>query len=98
MVFFEIIAFLAILSGICYIIVQYIRACYSLFDKIWRNQIFMIFSIIFVIMILVMAFVNGYGVYDYVGSRILIFFVFMNLYTAYLLYMYSITHEELKEI
>jgi hypothetical protein len=63
----------------------------NLLEKIWRNQIYLIFSCFFMILLIIMFFVNGLGVYEYVGDQILIMFTLLNMYTIYMQYMYTIT-------
>lgn len=52
---------------------------------------FLMFSFIFIVVIIVMLIINGFSVYEYTGNRILILFTFMNMYTIYLQYMFSVT-------
>lgn len=87
---FEIISFLIFAGGLTYIAVQYVRSAMEFFNKIWRNQMFLVFSFIFFLVISIMLVINGFSVYEYAGNRILILFGFMNMYTVYLQYMYSI--------
>jgi len=90
LVTFEVISFIIFAIGLAYICVQFIRSVMNFFDKIWRNQMFLAFSFLYIIVMIVMLVANGFSVYDYVGNRILILFTFMNMYTIYLQYMYSI--------
>lgn len=55
---------------------------------------FLMFSFIYIVVILVMLAIEGFSVYEYTGNRILILFGFMNMYTIYLQYMYSINNQE----
>ena len=95
---FEIISFLVFAGGLTYIAVQYIRSSMNFFSKIWRNQMFLVFSFIFFLVIIIMLIINGFSVYEYTGNRILILFGFMNMYTVYLQYMYSINGAEVKRL
>ena len=95
---FEIISFLVFAGGLTYIIVQYVRNAMNFFNKIWRNQMFLLFSFIFIVVIVVMLIIDGFSVYEYTGNRILILFGFMNMYTIYLQYMYSINSAEAKKL
>jgi hypothetical protein len=67
-------------------------------EKIWRNQIYLIFSCFFMILLIIMFFVNGLGVYEYVGDQILIMFTLLNMYTIYMQYMYTITKVEVEKL
>jgi hypothetical protein len=91
---FELISFLIFAGGLVYIATQYIRSAMNFFSKIWRNQMFLLFSFIFFIVIIVMLVIDGFSVYEYTGNRILILFGFMNMYTIYMQYMYSINGAE----
>lgn len=91
---FEIISFLIFAAGLVYISVQFVRSAMNFFDKIWRNQMFLMFSFIYIVVIMVMLIIEGFSVYEYTGNRILILFGFMNMYTIYLQYMYSINNQE----
>ena len=95
---FEIISFLIFAGGLIYIAVQYIRSSMNFFSKIWRNQMFLMFSFIFFLVIIIMLVIHGFSVYDYTGNRILILFGFMNMYTVYLQYMYSINGAEAQRL
>ena len=55
---------------------------------------FLMFSFIYIVVIVVMLIIEGFSVYEYTGNRILILFGFMNMYTIYLQYMYSINNQE----
>jgi len=60
---FEIISFLIFAGGLAYIVVQYIRSAMNFFNKIWRNQMFLLFSFIFIVIIIVMLAIDGFSVY-----------------------------------
>lgn len=90
----EIITIILVLVGFIYIIVQYARICMQVDEKLWRNQLFMFFSIFFIFISIVMFFVNGYNVFSYTGNRILLLYTQANMYTFYMQYMYSVTAEE----
>lgn len=90
---FEIISFLIFAGGLVYIAVQFTRSAMNFFDKIWRNQMFLLFSFLYIVVILVMLIIEGFSVYEYTGNRILILFGFMNMYTIYLQYMFSISSQ-----
>lgn len=55
---------------------------------------FLMFSFIYIILIIFMLIVSGFGVYEYAGNRILILYTFMNMYTYYLQYMYTVTRDQ----
>lgn len=60
---FEIISFLIFAAGLSYIIVQYVRCTLNFMNKIWRNQMFLMFSFLFIIVIIVMLVIDGFSVY-----------------------------------
>ncbi len=70
----------------------------NFFNKIWRNQIFLMFSFLFIVIIFVMLIIDGFSVYEYTGNRILILFGFMNMYTIFLQYMFSINTKEASKL
>lgn len=78
--------------------VKYVRNFPTLLDKIWRNQIFLIFSVFYIVLLVITFVVNGFGVYEYIGDQILIIFTIMNMYTIYMQYMYSVTKMELTKL
>ena len=90
----EIVVFILVMAGFIYIIINYIRICTQVDSKLWRNQLFMFFSIFFIFISIVMFFVNGYHIFSYEGNRILLLYTQANLYAFYMQYMYSITKEE----
>lgn len=53
-------ALLFVLLGFCYIIVNYIRLCMKADELLWRNQLFLFFSVFFIIMTIALFFVNGF--------------------------------------
>ena len=59
---------------------------------------FLAFSFLYIIVMIVMLVINGFSVYEYAGNRILILFSFMNMYTIYLQYMYSINSKEAQHL
>lgn len=90
----EILVLFMVMLGFIYILVQYVRVCMAVDEKMWRNQLFMFFSLFFLFITLVMFFVNGFSINDMSGNRILLLFTIMNMYTLYMQYMYSITNQE----
>jgi hypothetical protein len=95
---FEIISFLIYAAGFLYISFYFIRSTMNFFNKIWRNQIFLMFSFLFIVIIFVMLIIDGFSVYEYTGNRILILFGFMNMYTIFLQYMFSINTKEASKL
>ena len=80
--------------GFAYILVEYARVCTQVDEKLWRNQLFMFFSIFFIFISIVLFAVNGYSIFSYEGNRILVLFTEVNMYTFYMQYMYSVSGEE----
>ena len=77
-----------------YIIFSYIRLCTKLDTLLWRNQLFLFFSVFFIVMTLSLFFVNGFSINSFAGNRVLLLCTSMNMYTFYLQYMYSLPKEE----
>ena len=90
----EILVLICIVAGFVYLLFRYITICTKVDEKMWRNQLFMFFSIFFLFVVLVMFFINGFSINDMAGNRMLLLFTVMNMYTFYLQYMYSITNEQ----
>ena len=90
----ELVTLMAVVMGFAYIVAQYIRICMQVGQKMWRSQLFMFFSLFFLLVALLMFFVNGFSINDMSGNRILLLFTIMNMYTFYLQHMYSNTGDE----
>jgi hypothetical protein len=77
-----------------YIIMQYFRICCNKSDRLWRSELFMSYSILFIGAMIIFIFTdNALGSYDYNGTTVIFLYGLMNLYTWYLQYMYSPTKE-----
>lgn len=61
---------------------------------LWRNQLFLFFSVFFIAITIALFFLNGFEINSLVGNRMLLLYTAMNMYTFYMQYMYSITSEE----
>lgn len=74
--------------------IDYVRIFLKMNEMLWRNQLFLLFSIFFIVLTVAFFFVEGFEINSLTGSRILLLYTLMNMYTFYLQYMYSITSEE----
>jgi hypothetical protein len=80
-----------IIIGFCYIFISYIRLCVRGDEMLWRNQLFLFFSVFFIVITIVLFFVNGFEINTLAGNRILLLYTSMNMYTFYMQYMYSLS-------
>ena len=94
----EIILLILVVCGFIYIAFRYIKICMSIEEKLWRNEMFMFFSLFFLFTTLVIFVINGFRIHSYHGNRILLLYTEMNMYTFYMQYMYSVTGEEVERI
>ena len=79
-------------GAIVYIVYRYICICFNKSDRLWRSELFMVYSILFILaMVLFLATDNAFGAYHYDGTTVVFLYGLMNLYTWYLEYMYSPT-------
>lgn len=92
----EIIVMLLIVGIFLYIFCRYVQACSSSEDKLWRNQLFLFFSVFFLFLTAMLFFIEGFRIYTYEGNRILVLYSLMNFYVFYLQYMYRVPKEELE--
>lgn len=84
----------SILFGIvmAYLVLQYLRICCYKTDRLWRSELFMSYSILFMGAMVIFIFTdNALGSYSYDGTTVVFLYGLMNLYTWYLQYMYSPT-------
>jgi hypothetical protein len=58
---------------------------------LWRNQLFLFFSVFFIVITIVLFFVNGFEINTLAGNRLLLLYTSMNMYTFYMQYMYSLS-------
>jgi hypothetical protein len=86
--------------GFGYMIYQYIEIFRRFEGKLWRNQLFVFFSIFFIIVTCfckcsanIVFFINGFDIHSFIGGRVLILYVELNTYLMYMQYMYSPTAE-----
>lgn len=94
----EIVSLLTLVIGFAYIIFTYIRLCIKADELLWRNQLFLFFSIFFIVMTIALFFVNGFEINSFAGNRILLLLTMMNMYVFYMQYMYSISKEERERV
>jgi hypothetical protein len=87
-----------------YMIAQYIQIFLKFEGKLWRNQLFVFFSIFFIIVTFfckyslnVVFFINGFDIHSFIGGRVLILYVELNTYLIYMQYMYSPTAEAIQK-
>jgi membrane protein YdbS with pleckstrin-like domain len=66
--------------------------------KLWRSTIFILFSLVFLLAVIIIISSNALAIFNYKPSSILLVYTFVNTYIIYLQYMYSITREELDKI
>jgi hypothetical protein len=59
-VLLEVAAILVVLLGFCYIVVSYIRLCMKADTLLWRNQLFLFFSVFFIVITISLFFINGF--------------------------------------
>jgi hypothetical protein len=76
-------------SGLLYVVVQTIRTCTLLEKLMYRSTVYMFFSLVFMLLMLVIIVTNGISIYNFDGSGILYLYVLMNIYVYYLQYMYT---------
>jgi hypothetical protein len=91
----EIVVLLVVIAGVIYILVRYMQICNSAENKLWRNQMFLFFTIFFIFVTFLLFLVEGYRIYDYSAHRILLLYSEMNFYVFYLQYMYRVTGSEM---
>lgn len=72
---------------------QFVRNCEGFTNKLWRNQMFMVFSAFFIVTLGVITISNEFTIFEYAGNLILLQFTVINMYTIFMQYMYSITNE-----
>lgn len=94
----QFIIILTILIGFIYIVYRYLKVCMSGETKLWRNNIFMVFSCMFILALFIIIATNSLILFNYKGSSILLVYGLINIYVYYLQYMYSITGEELLKL
>lgn len=56
----ELIALFFVLVGFAYIVVSYIRLCIKVDQMLWRNQLFLFFSVFFIAITIALFFLNGF--------------------------------------
>ena len=89
---------LIVIAGFLYIFLRYVQSCSSTDEKLWRNQLFLFFSVFFLFVTVVLFIIGGLQINDYSESRILILYSEMNFYIYYLQYMFRVTPEEVERI
>ena len=70
----EVAVLIFVISGFIYILVRYVNICMSVGNKLWRNQMFLFFSLFFLFTTLVLFIVNGFRIHSYHGNRILLIY------------------------
>lgn len=89
---------LDVLVSICFgvimlhILYRYISICCDKEERLWRSELFMTYSILFMLAMIVFIFTdNALGAYRYDGTTVIFLYGLMNFYVWYLQYMYSPT-------
>jgi hypothetical protein len=92
----EVVAFVAYSLACTYIIYLYICILKEKPNRLYRHNLFMIFTAVFFISTTVFFFLGGYDLYNYSASKIFFTFAFMNMYSFYLQYLYAPSPEQIK--
>ncbi|EAS03482.3 Wnt secretion Wnt-binding factor (macronuclear) [Tetrahymena thermophila SB210] len=80
-----------------YIIYLYYWVFKSYNTLIWRNRLFSLFSMYYIVCCALFAFSGSMDIYGSVGGRALLFITILNLYVYYLHYMYSFSPQGYQE-
>jgi len=91
-------------GGLGFMIAQYVQIFMKFESKLWRHQLFVFFSIFFVLVTFFcksfanpVFFINGFDIHSFVGGRVLMLYVEINTYMFYMQYMYSPTDEAINK-
>ena len=66
-------------------------------EKLWRNKVFVLFSIYFIFAVFISIFSASMDIFNTSGNRVLLIITMLNLYVYYLQYMYSPSPEGIEE-
>lgn len=89
----KVVIILSLLVSVTYIGYRYIQICRSPEEKLWRSNIFMVISSVFIFIIFIVVAANQLIPYNYSGSSVLLVYGLVNIYVYYLQYMFTITRE-----
>lgn len=85
-------------AAILYIGTQYVRICCDKSDRLWRSELMMSYSVLFIVAMMVFVFTdNALGSYHYEGANFIFLYGLMNFYVWYLQFMYSPAGEDGEE-
>lgn len=91
-------------AGFGFMIAMYVQIFLKFEEKLWRHQLFVFFSIFFVLVTFfctlptnLVFFINGFDIHNFVGGRVLMLYVELNTYLFYMQYMYSPTSEAIQK-
>lgn len=74
------------------IIYRYILICCDKDERLWRSDLFMSYSLLFMFAMIMFIFTNNaLGSFEYNGTTVIFLYGLMNFYVWYLQYMYSPT-------
>ena len=73
-VILEVSLMIVVVGGFLYIAFKYIKICITIEEKLWRNEMFMFFSLFFLFTTLVIFIINGFKIHSYHGNRILLLY------------------------
>lgn len=93
----KIVAFIAFSIAILYIAYLYITV-YRKINLKWRNKIFIVVSLAFFIITIVLFFIGGYSIFTYSAPLVMFTLTFMNCYSYFLQYLYCPTSNQLKKM
>lgn len=79
------------------ILIYYVKIYKEFNSLIWRNRLFVLFSLYFIICCAIFVFSGSLDIYGSVGGRALLFIAILNLYIYYLQYMYSFSEQGVEE-
>lgn len=94
----EVVLVLTIIAGFAYLGFRYVNICMTDGSKLWRSQMYLIFSVFFIFTIGLFLVSNSFSIFNYSGQKIILVFTLINTYVIYLQYMYTLTRGENKRL
>jgi hypothetical protein len=86
---------ICLVIALLYLMWLYVTVCHNKPLRAHRHNVFMMISVIYILMIVLVTLLGSFKVFNFSGGLIFFTFAFANSYSYFLMYLYSPTQDQL---